>query len=113
MKRTRTGYIPLTLTVFDDGVRIVVHVIYTPGEDAVHTLPNGDPGYPGSPALAELDTYEAWLHTDLLQPLPPVADEIRIQSEALDEMVQKWVDSEGGQLAAAEAYEAWRDDDAA
>ena len=43
-----------------------VHLEYTyePGEPEVHTLPNGDPGYPGSSATVDIE--HAWaIFTDV------------------------------------------------
>lgn len=36
------------------GVAVVIEYNFEPGEEAIHTFANGDPGYPGSAALVEI-----------------------------------------------------------
>lgn len=95
----------LTLRLETDALRFEIEVDYIPAVPGRHTLSNGDPGYPDDPAEVYLDTYEAWLHTDLLKPLPPNCDEGRIPPcDWLAEMVQAWVNSPDGLEAAMEAF---------
>jgi len=42
--------VPMTIA----GREVEVEYYYYPGEDEIHTLPNGDPGTPGSPPSAEM-----------------------------------------------------------
>ena len=38
-----------TIEVERGGYNLIVHFDYSPGRPGVHTLPNGDPGYPDDP----------------------------------------------------------------
>jgi len=43
--------------------KLVIDFDYQPGSPGVHTLPNGDPGYPETPETLEITSIE--LHTKL------------------------------------------------
>jgi len=40
--------------------KLVIDFDYQPGSPGVHTLPNGDPGYPETPETLEITSVQLW-----------------------------------------------------
>ena len=79
-------YTKINLQIFEnDGedlhiLELKILFDYTPEDPGVHTYPNGDPGYPGSPA--EIDIYSITCENDLF-------DESKISDDTREELESK------------------------
>ena len=56
-------------TIPMDDIEFEVSYTYTPATPDVWYLPNGDPGYPGDPAEADIQSIKLW-GVDMLEAMP-------------------------------------------
>jgi hypothetical protein len=70
---------------------------YDPGESGVHTLPNGDPGYPDVPPSLEITDVQIWARFSMVGPFTNT--KISLPEEVTD---NQWLEDQAWAVVEAE-----------
>jgi hypothetical protein len=89
-----------TCTVFYDDEEWTVDYDYSPGRPGVHTLRNGDPGYPDDPPELWINVVRNGVYEIDFQKLPQ-HDQDDIEQQVIDHEYEK------GRAEEVAMYEAW------
>lgn len=91
-----------------------IHYDYSPGRPGVHTLPNGDPGYPDDPAELEVTVvqiegceFDAFVFSESAQEDLTAAAEMDCEKRNDAEQAERYYTQEPDVFAAAAAEDRW------